>query len=618
VISRQERSFYEDSPILRWRCVGMPLKSFTLQYGVTLALLWLLTPAFSFAQQQPPSAYPVQLLTFQGAPTGPCDVYQVAVNVTNGNYYTCNISTHTWLAAGTSILGINNTFSGSNTFTGAVTATQLNKTLYVTSAGSDGCAAIQAQISALPTTLGYATGVVDFTALIGSIPCGSTVNAGSPYLTLRGPGAAALIFNCTVNGDCFNTQESTGTGTTGFRISGFSLHGSGTANGVGIHAGDMVGGRFEDIAVDGFTGVNGVGWWFENKNYFFEDNIFINCWSGQGGSTISGNTKDFRWSVTTANVANSSFQYNHYYWLKYATLANQTSLSFEGGVHSGSYFNVTGNTLSATGTTFLAMSGSTFPTSGVNTLLSAGWYVKNECTGCSGASFYSIPSGYALTIESGNITQNFGFTYTVSGAVNHALNPSPLETPILQNYSATGTPVNSYVLVINNPATSRNLTLNDPGGNANWCLSLGCVLNGTGGGTTGLRLLASAADVNGYNFQVTAPGTNRNIALTDTNFGLWGNLSFNGVTNATGLQIFNTATSCTTAATINTPCTTASISLPVAYTDTNYRLGCSGLTRTNFPQIIDYTKSNTTFTITLNNLTAAAATYANFDCWVTH
>lgn len=91
-----------------------------------------------------------------------------------------------------------------------------------------------------------------------------------------------------------------------------------------------------------------------------------------------------------------------------------------------------------------------------------------------------------------------------------------------------------------------------------------------------------------------------------------------GVTNGTGLQLFNTTTTCTTAATISTPCTTAAITLPIAYADTNYRLGCSGLTRTNFPQIIDYAKSNTTFTITLNNTTAAAATYASFDCWAVH
>lgn len=97
-----------------------------------------------------------------------------------------------------------------------------------------------------------------------------------------------------------------------------------------------------------------------------------------------------------------------------------------------------------------------------------------------------------------------------------------------------------------------------------------------------------------------------------------GTTSISGITNAAGLQAFSTTTTCTTAATINSPCTTAAITLPVGYSDTSYRLSCSGLARTNFPQIIDYGKSNTTFTITLNNLTAAAATYASFDCVVGH
>lgn len=92
-----------------------------------------------------------------------------------------------------------------------------------------------------------------------------------------------------------------------------------------------------------------------------------------------------------------------------------------------------------------------------------------------------------------------------------------------------------------------------------------------------------------------------------------------GLTNGTGLQVFTTATTCTTAATISTPCTTASINLPVGYADTNYRIVCNGLAAvTAFPQIQTITKSNTSFTITLNNLTAAAASYGAFDCIAAH
>lgn len=91
-----------------------------------------------------------------------------------------------------------------------------------------------------------------------------------------------------------------------------------------------------------------------------------------------------------------------------------------------------------------------------------------------------------------------------------------------------------------------------------------------------------------------------------------------GVTNGTGLQLFSTSTTCTTGAAIGDTCTSASITLPVAYADTNYRLSCTGLGPTNVPIVETYTKSNTTFTITIAALTAAAATFSSYDCSAHH
>jgi len=55
------------------------------------------------------------------------------------------------------------------------------------------------------------------------------------------------------------------------------------------------------------------------------------------------------------------------------------------------------------------------------------------------------------------------------------------------------------------------------------------------------------------------------------------NLSLAGITNNTGIQAFNTTTSCITRALAGATCTTAAITLPVGYSDTNYRLACTGL-----------------------------------------
>jgi hypothetical protein len=96
------------------------------------------------------------------------------------------------------------------------------------------------------------------------------------------------------------------------------------------------------------------------------------------------------------------------------------------------------------------------------------------------------------------------------------------------------------------------------------------------------------------------------------------NLSLAGITNNTGIQAFNTTISCTTGPLVGASCTTPAITLPVGYADTNYRLACTGLSPTNAPGLQTVTKSNTTFTITIVAITAAAATYGSYDCTAVH
>jgi len=84
--------------------------------------------------------------------------------------------------------------------------------------------------------------------------------------------------------------------------------------------------------------------------------------------------------------------------------------------------------------------------------------------------------------------------------------------------------------------------------------------------------------------------------------------------NSTGIQAFNTTTTFTTAGAVGATCTTAAITLPVGYSDTTYRLNCTGQSATNVQVVETYTKSNTTFTITIAALTATAATFTSYDC----
>ena len=90
------------------------------------------------------------------------------------------------------------------------------------------------------------------------------------------------------------------------------------------------------------------------------------------------------------------------------------------------------------------------------------------------------------------------------------------------------------------------------------------------------------------------------------------------ITNSTGIQLFSTSTTCSTSGVIDNACTTGAITLPVAYADTNYRLSCTGQGPTALPIVQTYTKSNTTFTITIVALTAAVSTFTSYDCMAQH
>jgi hypothetical protein len=99
------------------------------------------------------------------------------------------------------------------------------------------------------------------------------------------------------------------------------------------------------------------------------------------------------------------------------------------------------------------------------------------------------------------------------------------------------------------------------------------------------------------------------------------NSATGGFFSVPGLQIFNTTTTCTTGASVGSTCTTANITLPVAEIDTNYRPICSGIGNgvTNVPVVVYATVvSNTQFTITIATLTASAASFSSYTCFVGH
>jgi len=192
----------------------------------------------------------------------------------------------------------------------------------------------------------------------------------------------------------------------------------------------------------------------------------------------------------------------------------------------------------------------------------------------SGSIGIDVQTGAGFTCL-GTDVENYETGYSVSSTSNRAFNGLDCHTGegTTTSFKFGASSLQNFVI------TDSQVAINDLGtGNTVWA-------TGTG-----------------LNAQVNVPGT----------------LAVAGVTNATGDQLFNTSTTCTTAASAGAVCTTAAITLPVAYADTNYRVSCTGLAPTNVPVVESVAKSNSTFTIKIAALTAAAATYASYDCRVGH
>jgi hypothetical protein len=155
---------------------------------------------------------------------------------------------------------------------------------------------------------------------------------------------------------------------------------------------------------------------------------------------------------------------------------------------------------------------------------------------------------------------------------------------------------------------SNNLLVN--------CDVVGCGI-GLTGSSSGTQYIAAGATPSGG--VLTLPSaTDTLVARTTTD--TLSNKTLNvPLASGTGLQIFNTTTTCTTAASAGATCTTAAISLPVAEADTSYRVVCTGKGITNVPVVIATTNSSATqFTITIAAITAAAATFTSYDCLAGH
>ena len=238
-----------------------------------------------------------------------------------------------------------------------------------------------------------------------------------------------------------------------------------------------------------------------------------------------------------------------------------------------------------------------------------------ECTG--------MTTGWGLYLESGAGNSNIAGGVLAGGIPLEADGSTGVITVSLAN-AGTGLPClkinggGGYVIHASFANCSTDLVAftSEPLPNVVVGRSLGTypLYSGSPGSADAVDLVAGT---NRY-YQIPIPYT-----FTVAGYSVALPQSTNGTLLGTGngdvhFQAFTSSTTCTTAGSVGATCTTASISLPTAEADTNYRVAVTGIGPTNVPVIQTVTKSNGSLTITIAALTAAAASFSSYDITVTH
>jgi hypothetical protein len=199
-------------------------------------------------------------------------------------------------------------------------------------------AEINAQIANLPMVGGYHAGIV--TIPPGDYFQSTPVIVNSPRVSVIGAGSGAVQITCTMNAPCWEIRLNpfVVTPQVSGQIGGFTLTGlNSNPNAVGIHMGDITCTTLEDILIQGFTGPNAVGMWWDDITGWTER---INVQR----VNLFNNTTNYKFTDTGGvSVGNGSFCYNDWLDLRMNVGQGQKGIDFQSGTLCGSILNLVVN-----------------------------------------------------------------------------------------------------------------------------------------------------------------------------------------------------------------------------------------------------------------------------------
>lgn len=175
--------------------------------------------------------------------------------------------------------------------------------------------------NATPWANAYADAKIDGLPLKigpGALAYGSDIELDSNDVSIFGPGSGALTFvpqgtsRIIVRPSAFTVVQ-------GPSFSGFTVQGGSAAGHIGIEMGDIIGTRWDDMVIRGFTGSDAVGWWWNNTTEWTERTVV-------GKVHLDDNTTSLLLSI---NGGTNSFGYTRFLDLRINANDGQTAFATE-------------------------------------------------------------------------------------------------------------------------------------------------------------------------------------------------------------------------------------------------------------------------------------------------